>query len=453
MSAPLWGNEPSRVVAGSGLSVPIDQPGFGKAKSVVVLFAGGGQSQLETWDPKPLAPLEVRGEFGSIPTRLPGVRFCEHLPLSAGVADRLSIVRSMSHESLDHGSAIYLSLTGRYHQQITGNPPALPTDFPCQGAILSRVRPSRDFVQTAVHLNGPLLAPREPSAGQYPGFLGEPFAPFVIGDVTTAAAAVPGLQLQEELPTLRIDARRRLLDQIEAGRATFLNQSRPEAASAYYDQAFALLDRPTTRDAFDLSQEPEQLRRKYGENRTGQSCLLARRLVKAGCPFVTVFLNHNIRGQDVAGDQIDEWGWDTHNDLYDGLKNYLLPRFDRAFSTFILDMESCGLLDETLVICMGEFGRAPLVAKEPRFAGASPGRKHWGACYSILFAGAGVVRGQTVGESDRDAAYPASQSYGPWDTMATIFHALGIDPASHYLSPAGQPFRITEGTPIRPLYR
>lgn len=446
---------PSNTHASEPSTEASSRPGFGRAKSVVILFAGGGQSQLETWDPKPHAPVEVRGAFGSIPTRLPGVRFCEHLPLSAGVADRLSIVRTMSHESLDHGSAIYLSMTGRYHQQISGNPPAQPEDYPCQGAILSRLQPTREFVQTAVHLNGPLMAPRTPSAGQYPGFLGESHAPFVVGDVTSTQVAVPGLQLQEQLPTLRIHARRQLLTQIDAAHTAYsklVEQRGPAISDSYYDQAYALLDRPATRDAFDLSQESPALREQYGWNRTGQSCLLARRLVEAGCPYVNVFLNHNIRGQDVASEQIDEWGWDTHNDIYDGLQNYLLPRFDRAFSTFMLDMEARGLLDETLVICMGEFGRAPLVALESRFAGATPGRKHWGACYSILFAGAGVMRGQTVGESDRDAAYPASQSFGPWDTMATIFHALGIDPASHYTSPTGQPFRITEGAPISELY-
>jgi hypothetical protein len=427
-------------------------PGFGRAKSVVVLFAGGGQSQIDTWDPKPDAPAEIRGEFGSIPTRIPGVRFCEHLSLTARVADRLTLVRSMSHEDLDHGSAIYLSLTGRYHRKRSGNPPPAPDDLPCQGAILTRLRPSRDFVQTAVHVNGPVVAPREAAPGQFPGFLGQKFAPLTLGDVSSGSIAVPGLEPQLELPTVRLHERQRLLDQIDRSLRGQERLGTLRDSNLLYDQAFAMLERPETRLAFDLGREPDDLRRQYGLNRTGQGCLLARRLVEAGCPLITVFLNHNVRGQDDAGQNIDEWGWDTHNDIFDGLKNWLLPRFDQAFSTFLRDMDERGLLEDTLVVCLGEFGRAPLVALEKRFAGSSPGRKHWGAVYTVLFAGAGVGRGQVVGASDERGAYPATEAFGPWDTMATIFSALGIDPAGHYTDATGRPFQICEGRVIEPLY-
>ncbi|MCA9056426.1 MAG: DUF1501 domain-containing protein, partial [Planctomycetaceae bacterium] len=314
-------------------------PGFGRAKSVVVLFAGGGQSQLDTWDPKPNAPAEVRGAFDSIATRVPGARFCEHLPRTAEVSDRLTVVRSMSHEDLDHGSAIYLSLTGRYHRKRSGNPPPAADDLPCFGSILGRVRPSRDFVQTAVHVNGPIVAPTDPAPGQFPGFLGQKFAPLTLGDVSAGALAVPGLEPLAGLPEVRLRERGRLRDAIDLALQSEATQRRLRDADVLYAQAFEMLERPQTREAFDLSQEPESLREAYGRNRTGQSCLLARPLVEAGCPLTTVFLNHNVRGQDAAGDQIDEWGWDTHNDIFEGLQHWLLPRFDRAFSTFIRDLD------------------------------------------------------------------------------------------------------------------
>ncbi len=428
------------------------RPGFGRAKSVVLLFAGGGQSQIDTWDPKPEAPVEIRGEFGSIATRIPGVLFCEHLPLTAGIADRLTLVRSMSHEDLDHGSAVYLSLTGRYHRKRSANPPPSAEDLPCAGSILTRLRPSRDFVQTAVHVNGPVVAPVEPAAGQYPGFLGQKYAPLVLGDVSSGTIAVPGLEPQFELPPVRLGDRGRLLEQVDAALRSVDRSRRVEDSGLMYEQAFALLERPETRLAFDLREEPDALRDAYGRNRTGQGCLLARRLVEAGCPLVTVFLNHNVRGQDHAMDDADLWGWDTHNDIFEGLQHWLLPRFDRAFSTFLRDLDERGLLEETLVVCLGEFGRAPLVALEKNFAGASPGRKHWGAVYSVLFAGAGVGRGQVVGASDRQGAYPVTEAFGPWDTLATVFSALGIDPESHYTDATGRPYQICDGRVIEPLY-
>lgn len=419
---------------------------------MVLLFAGGGQSQIDTWDPKPAAPVEIRGEFSSIPTRIPGARFCEHLPLTADVADRLTVVRSMSHEDLDHGSAVYLTLTGRYHRKRSGNPTPSPDDLPCVGSLLSRVRPSAAFAQTAVHVNGPVLAPIEPAVGQSPGFLGEAYAPLLLRDVVSQPIACPGLEPQVDLPAARIGSRAHLLSQLDSGLRLAECSGRLARSDTQFEQAYAMLSRPQTRLAFDLEQEPAALREAYGRHRMGQSCLLARRLVEAGCPLITVFLNHTVRGQDLAAHDIDEWGWDTHNDIFDGLAHWLLPRFDRAFSTFIRDLDERGLLDETLVVCLGEFGRAPLVALEKRFAGSSPGRKHWGAVYSILFAGAGVRRGQVVGASDAQGAYPATEPFGPWDTLATIFSALGIDPADHYTDAAGRPYPLCDGRVIAPLY-
>ncbi|MBY0397993.1 MAG: DUF1501 domain-containing protein, partial [Thermoleophilia bacterium] len=192
-------------------------------------------------------------------------------------------------------------------------------------------------------------------------------------------------------------------------------------------------------------------RDRYGRFRAGQSCLLARRLIEAGVPLVTVFWNHSARGQDTHAGDLDAYGWDAHNDIF-GVYRDLLPRFDRSVSALLEDLESRGLLDETLVLITGEFGRAPLVALEPKFAGASPGRKHWAGAYSVFFAGAGVRRGAVLGASDRLGAYPSADPVGPWDLAATLFAALGVDPAAELHDPLGRPFPITLGRPIAGLY-
>lgn len=429
-------------------------PGFGKAKSVILVIANGGQSQFETWDPKPNAPIEIRGEFEAISTSVPGTQICGRLPRLAKLADRYSIVRSMSHEDLDHGSALYLCLTGQYHQRISGNPPITPIDHPFFASVLKRVRPTTRFPHTSVMVNGPALVPFEPGPGQYGGLLGKDYDPMVVGDVTTGRAPVPGLTPLDSLEVNRQHARASLLENLEFAS----HRTGPGFSNAMFDmqalyrQAFNMLDRPESRDAFNLDAESPALRDRYGRHRPGQACLLARRLVEAGVPLVTVVWNHSNRGQDRFPDDEEEFGWDTHNDIFQAMGNQLLPKFDQSFSALLEDLDDRGMLDDTLVVCMGEFGRAPLVAREIRFAGATPGRKHWAAAYSIVFAGAGVSRGQVVGQSDKQGAYPVSKKYGPWDVTATIFSALGIDPAGHFRDLTDRPYAISNGQPMTELY-
>ncbi|MBL8818770.1 MAG: DUF1501 domain-containing protein [Planctomyces sp.] len=434
------------------VSLPQQMPGFGRAKSVIIVFASGGQSQLDTWDPKPEAPSEIRGEFRSIGTSVPGVRFCEHMPQIAKVADRLCIVRNMAHEDLDHGSALYLAMTGRYHRRRSGNPLPSPEDMPCFGSILHRVRPAVQFAQTAVHLNGPAEVPFLIAPGQNGGMLGKSCDPLVLGDVTKGTNAVPTLIPHSDVPEVRMRSRQSLLTAVEGMMSKDIPAGLVQDKQALYSQAFDLLSRDNTRRAFDLSEEPDQLRDRYGRNRSGQACLLARRLVEAGVPLVTVIWSHSNRGQDVEPQNTDLYGWDTHNDIFDGLKNHLLPRFDQGYSALIEDLDARGMLEDTLVVCMGEFGRAPLVALEPRFAGLTPGRKHWSSVYSIALAGAGIAPGTVVGESDSRGAYPRSEPWGPWDVMATVFSSLGIDPGLEYRDPVNRPFRICEGRVITPAY-
>jgi hypothetical protein len=301
----------------------------------------------------------------------------------------------------------------------------------------------------AATINGPLLVPEFLSPGQDAGFLGRNCDPLLVGNVAEEAVAVRGLDMAPGLSAERLRERRDLLHALEPGAA---NDPSSRALDGSREKAYALLASRAGRRAFDLTQEPLALRERYGLHRSGQACLLGRRLVEAGVPWVTVLFNHSIRGQDNHPEASDWYGWDTHKDIFESLKVHLLPRFDQTFAVLLDDMESRGLLDETLVVCMGEFGRAPRVALEPRFAGATPGRKHWAAVYSIVFAGAGVARGGVVGSSDRIGAYPAGVSYGPRDVAATLLAALGIDPASHYTDPAGRPYVVSTGKPIAAVY-
>jgi uncharacterized protein (DUF1501 family) len=426
--------------------------GFGKAKSVILVFANGGQSHIDTWDPKPDAPLDVRGAFRPIPTTIPGVSFCEHMPRIAKVADRLTVVRSMSHDDLDHGTAAYLALTGVYHRQRSANPLPSVSDIPTYGAVLRRLRPRSQSVFDAVHVNGPALVPTNLAPGQDGGLLSRAYEPLVIGDPTDAAGALPDLAPQPELPPVRMSDRQTLKQALDRYAARLEAEPKARDMNRLYDQARQILSSRQTREAFDLDQEATEVRQRYGRNRTGQSMLLARRLVEAGVPYINVIAAQSNRGQDHDPDDTDAYGWDTHNDIFDALKNRLLPRFDQGFSALIEDLDQRGLLDQTLVVCMGEFGRAPRVALEPKFAGASPGRKHWASVYSIALAGAGVQRGAVVGASDRLGGEPASERYGPWDVAATMFHALGIDPGGHYTDSLGRPYAIATGRPMEAVY-
>ncbi|MBA4186607.1 MAG: DUF1501 domain-containing protein [Planctomycetaceae bacterium] len=418
--------------------------GFGRAKSVLIVFTSGGQSQLDTWDPKPNAPEEIRGAFRTIPTALPGMRVCEHLPRLATLANRYTVLRSMTHDDLDHGSACYLALTGQFHPRKSSNPSPRPTDFPTLGAVLKRYRPFKHFPHTAVHVNGPLLTPKEAGPGQDGGFLGRAYEPAELGNVTEADRLLESLDLPADVSVDRLNRRRDLLGRLDPA----------VSADPLSQQAFELVNAPHVRSALDLERESNRVRDRYGRHRSGQACLMARRLVEAGVPWLTVFFNHGIRGQDDHPETTDEYGWDTHNDIFDAMQKHLLPRLDHSVSALLEDLHQRGLLQTTLVVIMGEFGRAPLVAIEKSFAGqGSPGRKHWAACYSVVLAGAGVSPGALFGSSDRHAAYPQSEPTTPGDLAATMFHALGIPADAHYTDVNNRPYRATTGTPVTKLFR
>jgi hypothetical protein len=429
-----------------------DIAGVRRAKSVIVVFLNGGASQLETFDPKPDAPREIRGEFEAIASAVPGTFVCEHLPRLARLADLYTIVRAMSHDDLDHGSATYLAMTGRYHARKSSNPMPTPEDIPTFGAAVKRVMGHGRSIDSAVTVNGPALTPELPAPGQSAGVLGAEYDPFLVGDLTGGPANWPSFDLPVGMNLERLRSRKRMLQWT----GSLVDESRFGTAwkdlSGIQQRAFDLLENPAGRKAFDLTDEPESLLDRYGRDRSGLACLLARRLVEAGVPLVTVIWNHKGRGQDKAPDDPAAQGWDTHNDVFEVMRKYLLPRFDQTFSALLEDLDQRGLLATTLVLCLGEFGRAPRVALEPRFAGATPGRKHWANVYSMIAAGAGVQRGAVLGSSDKFAAYPTSDRYGPWDVHATIAAALGLDPGLEYHDRLARPFRLTLGRPITGLY-
>jgi uncharacterized protein (DUF1501 family) len=253
-----------------------------------------------------------------------------------------------------------------------------------------------------------------------------------------------------DLPANRLSERRDLVRNLET--AAHTTDRYPNSPAALAAQAYELMNTPRVRDAFDIDQEPAKVRNRYGRFRAGQACLMGRRLVEAGVPWVTVFFNHNIRGQDFHVGEGDHYGWDTHNDIFEDMKGELLPRFDHGFSALLEDLHERGLLKETLVVCMGEFGRAPLVAIEKTAGRGSPGRKHWAACYSVLLAGAGIAEGAVFGKSDKQAASVLDEPVSPGDLSATMFHALGIPADTHFSDLTNRPARIVSGNPVTKLF-
>ncbi len=426
-----------------------------KAKSLILFVLEGGPAHQDLWDMKPDAPLEIRGEFKPIATTVPGLSFCEHLPLLAQEAHHLTLVRSVHHTIADHNAGAYFALTGREPLK-SGRLITTPAsdNFPPMGSVLAKLQPSGrplpDFIHTPDWMsnNGSFLP------GQDAGFLGAAFDPFVTGDPSRPGYRVPGLELPRELSLDRVNRRRTLLSALDRS----LGGGEAVAGlDAHYRAAYSLISSPEARRAFDLSEEPAALEQRYGLDpdnpRTkearqfgglphlGQCLLLSRRLIEAGVRVVTV----------CTGARYDQ-AWDTHRQHFPLLKRSLLPMFDRGFSALLSDMHQRGLLDETLVVAMGEFGRTPRVGQITSSAGADKGgRDHWPHCYTVLMAGAGLPGGAIYGASDPHAAYPAHDPVTPADITATIYNIMGIAPATTIRDPLGQPHFVATGTAIKGL--
>jgi hypothetical protein len=408
---------------------------------MILVFLTGGLSHLDSLDMKPDAPEGIRGEFRAVATRTPGVHLCEHLPGLASVADRLAIVRSLSHRYTNHLNATHELLTGHSQPGAFFDKIASRDDYPCYAAGLDYVRPRQDGVPSGVMLptflmEGPLVWP-----GQHAGFLGPRHDPWQIRqDPSKPDFRVDSLALPVGFSVERLRARQGLLDEISREQDALAG--RLEQADSMSDQrrrAMSLMLSGKVSRAFDLNEEDPRLRDRYGRHAFGQSLLLARRLAEAGVPVVQVNMG---RVQT----------WDTHSGNFTALKNRLLPPTDQGVTALIEDLQSRGLLDETLVIVSGEFGRTPRIGASTGNNNTRDGRDHWASVFSAVFAGAGVVGGQTIGQSDRIGAYPASRPFTPADLAATIYQSLGVDPATEVRDRLGRPIRLCIGNPIAPLF-
>jgi hypothetical protein len=411
------------------------------ARSMILVFLTGGLSHLDSLDMKPEAPDGIRGEFRPIATSVPGIHFCEHLPELAARADRLAVVRSLSHTYTNHLNATHELLTGHSQPGAFFDKIASRDDYPCYASGLDYVRPRADGIPSGVMLptflmEGPLVWP-----GQHAGFLGPKYDPWQIRqDPSRPGFGVDSLSLPVGFSVERLGRRQTLLDRLE-GQVERL-EARSAANGPMAEQrrrAMSMLLSGKVERAFDLGQEDSRVRDRYGRHMFGQSLLLARRLVEAGVPIVQVNMG---RVQT----------WDTHSANFKSLKNRLLPPTDRGVSALLDDLAARGLLDETLVIVAGEFGRTPRIGASTGNNNTRDGRDHWSAVFSAAFAGGGVRGGQVIGQSDRIGAYPARQPYTPGDFAATIYRSLGIDPATEVRDRLDRPIRLCNGEPIAPLF-
>jgi len=408
----------------------------GRAKSCILFFLTGGPAQQETFDPKPDAPDNTRGEFGPIATTVPGFQVCEHLPMLAQQAHRFSVIRSTWHRSDTHGVGVHYNMTGLLHAPGRPGEPQLDRrDWPCLGSVIKQVRGERPGVPAALQF------PRQIGdqnnfmwGGQHAGFLGPRFDPIHIFDEQwMPGELLPGFGPPQGVDPARQNQRRLLLDALQAGRPT------PAPAEASYErfqqQAFDVMRSGPAWRAFDLGQEPAQAIARYGDNRFGRSCLLARRLIEAGVGVVTVpWINKQ-----------SEQNFDTHSRHFDKMKTFLLPPVDRGVSALLEDLHQRGLLDETLVAITGEFGRTPRI-------NGSAGRDHWGSVYSTMLAGGGIQGGRVYGRSDRIGGVPADNPVHVSDFYATMYHALGLGQDARVFDPTGRPHYIVQGTPVLDLF-
>jgi hypothetical protein len=416
-------------------------PGFGRAKACILLFMWGGPAHQDTWDLKPAAPAEVRGEFKPIATKVPGIQICQHFPLLAQRVDRLAIIRSMTHTDVDHTTSTHFLLTG---QPPPGPGADLTKDWPHIGAVLSQQGHGRGplppFVSMRPKLENDVPRFVEESHGQFAGWLGSAWNPLTIdADPSRPNYRVGEFERPPEISVARLEDRRRLLSGIEEQ----TERQQPAAWDKHRRKAFDLLAGAANAAAFNLNDEPRAMRERYGLNPHGQSVLQARRLVERGVPLVTVFWpNDGIKNVSVY--------WDTHSRNFIDLRERLMPVADRAFSTLLDDLQERGLLDGTLVVWTGEFGRTPRIGQRNSDAGAgADGRDHWPGCFTTVLAGGGVKGGIVHGSSDRHAAYPASDAVAPVDLVATVYSLLGIDPHLELHDNQGRPIVICAGTPIR----
>jgi hypothetical protein len=419
---------------------PSTRPGeVGRApiRSCIFVYFYGGPSHIDTWDMKLSAPREIRGEFAPISTAAPGIVVCEHLPRLARAAQKWSIIRSMHHPMTNHNAAAVEAMCGR--TPLRGDLELLDDDalsFPSYGAVLSYLMPESPIGLPHVALPHVMFNVVQ-LPGQTAGFLGPSYERFQITDDPNASQFdVSTLRLPGDVTAKRLKVRNSLMSVIDRQAASPPTTPKRRSVEEYYGKAFALLRSDAVRHSLDIAKEPAPLRDRYGRNTLGQSMLLARRLVESGVRFVNV--NDRIHNGQEAN-------WDSHQSVFPRHRDHLLPPADQALSALLEDLDTRGLLDSTLVVAQGEFGRSPRI-------NPSAGRDHWPHVYSVILAGGGIQGGRVLGSSDKIGAYPATDPVSPGDLAATIFSSFGIDPSHEMRDITGRPWRLAEGRRLTALF-
>jgi uncharacterized protein (DUF1501 family) len=383
-----------------------------KAQSVIHIFLPGGMAHQESFDPKPYAPVEYRGELGTVATKIPGEVFCETLPRTAEVADKITVVRSMSHGEAAHERGT--------HNMFTGSRPSPALVYPSMGSVISHEYGPRNNVPPYVCI------PNQPNEYAGTGYLSSSFAPFSLGsDPASGGFKVRDLSTPDGVDETRFARRRSALEAVNDYFAQKEKSDTIGAMNTFYDRAFSLISSPEAREAFNIDAEPAEVRDAYGRNEAGQRMLMARRLVAAGVRFVSLTYG----------------GWDMHNSIASGMRGQL-PAFDQAFSMLINDLDQRGLLDSTLVMVSSEFGRTPKI-------NGNAGRDHWPKVFSVVLAGGGVKRGSIFGTSNATASEPDKDEIGPADLATTVFYLLGIIADKELMAPGNRPIEIVDGGKVR----
>lgn len=429
-------------------------PGWNKAKSVILLYLQGGPSHLDLWDPKPEVPDNVRSVFKPIDTVLPGVQVMETMPKLAQVLDRGTLIRSMSYTPIglfNHTAAIYQMLTGYTADKVSPSgqlEPPSPKDFPNVGSNIIRLKPPKEPMLPFVMMPRPLQESNVVGKAGTAGFLGRAFDPYYLyptGDDMDMnkmdRIKVDDLQLRPEVSLARLEHRARVRDLINGGMPALEKATAKYDLEEYYAQALGLVLSGRARNAFDLTQESDATRESYGRNTFGQSCLLARRLVEAGTRFVEV------NWPKIANS--DNHSWDHHTGLSTRMKTQSGPMFDAALSGLVADLDQRGMLAETLVVAVGEFGRSPKRGVSTSGnQNTDDGRDHWPYCYTAFVAGAGIKRGQVYGKSDATGSAPVENPVHPCDLLATIYHSVGIRPETIVYNHLNQPRELVKGNVV-----
>jgi hypothetical protein len=427
--------------------------GFGKAKNVIMIFLQGGPSHIDIWDPKPNAPSNIRGEFKPIKTRIPGTWIGEHMPMMANALDKATLIRSMSYTPnglFNHTAAIYQMLTGYPPDKVSPSgqlEPPTPADFPTAGSHISKMIKMTEPVLPFVELPRPLQESGIIGKGGAAGFLGKAYDPYRMYQDPAEPIKLEDLSLRKEIPAERLKDRFELLKGINESMPELEKALNAAAVDEYYGKAYDLVLSGKARDAMDLTRESDKMRERYGLHTFGQSTLMARRLIEAGTKFVQV------NWPSVANGDPEKTAWDTHAANFGPLKNLHCPKLDRSLSALLEDMDQRGLLQETLVVAIGEFGRSPRMGVSTSGNSNSPdGRDHWPYCYSAVVAGAGIGRGVQYGESDATASSPKEKPVHPNDLLATLYYALGIDPEMEIRNHLNQPRELVKGKIVTDLF-